>query len=128
MVRHYKKKVGGRNYKTGYAKNDFSNALKAIQSGSMSIRKVAKEYHVLYTSLQNKIKGNHPNKIGGQKRLSDELEIQIVEVSDELTEWKVPLDGVDIRHLVKNYLDAQDVKDSVFTELIGSMDSCKGII
>ena len=72
----------------------------------MSICEAAKEYRVPFTSLQNKIKRSHPNYICDQKRLSDELEIQIVKASNKLAEWKVPLDDVDIRHLVNNYLDA----------------------
>ena len=71
---------------------------------------------------QNKIKASHSKKIGGQRHLSDELEDQIVRAINTLADWKVPLEGLDIRSMVKNYLDACGVKDSVFVENLPGTD------
>ena len=80
------------------------------------------QFSVPYASLQNKTKGSHPKNIGGQKRLSDDFEKQSVSAANTLAYWKVPLDRLDIRHLVKNYLDAGRVKDPVFTENLPGTD------
>ena len=57
-----------------------------------------------------KLRGLILKKIGGQRCLSDELEDQIVRATNTLADWKVPLEGLDIRFMVKNYLDARGVK------------------
>ena len=80
------------------------------------------QFSVPYASLQNKTKGSHPKNIGGQKHLSDDFEKQSVSAANTLAYWKVPLDRLDIRHLVKNYLDAGRVKDPVFTENLPGTD------
>ena len=101
MARNYKKKIGGRSYKTSYSEEAFSNTLRAIWFGGVSIQRASQQFSIPYTSLQNKIKGSHPKQIGGQKRLSVDFEKQIVSDANALAYWKVPLGGLDIRHLVK---------------------------
>ena len=60
MVRNYKKKIGGRSYKTSYSEEAFSNALRAIRSGGVPIQRTSQQFSIPYASLQNKIKGSHP--------------------------------------------------------------------
>ena len=99
MARKYKRKVGSRNYKTTYTEETIFAALREVQRGSLSIRKASQQYKIPFGTLRNKIKKCHTKIAGGQKRLSNECEGQIVKTIDVLTEWKVPLSGFDISYL-----------------------------
>ena len=41
---------------------------------------------------------------------------------DVLTEWKVPVSGIDICWLVKSYLDRRGITDSCFKEILLGID------
>jgi hypothetical protein len=64
--------------------------------------------------LVNKVAGKHSGQSGGQKRLSDDTESHLLKAIDHLAEWKVPLCAMDIRLLVKDYLDRSGVHDARF--------------
>ena len=59
-------------------------------------------------------------KTGGQLRLTPEVERRLLVTIDTLSEWKIPLTGMDIRLLVKAYLDRIGVHDNRFK------DNCPG--
>ena len=89
MPRHYRRKICSRNYKTTNTDKTVARALRDITSGSMSIRKASEHYRVPFGTLQNRSKGIHSKKAGGQRGLTDRCKKQIVVTIDVLTEWKV---------------------------------------
>lgn len=90
--------------------------------GSLSIRKSSKEFNIPFATLRNKVKELHSKRSGGQPRLSLEAEKVIVEMITELTDWRIPLSGLEIRFLVKDYLDRRNVVDRVFTDNLPGHD------
>ena len=125
MVRTYQRKSGSRNYKTGYSEESLSSALREVRSQNLSIRKASSKYNIPYGTLRHKFKGMFSKKPGGQQRLSDECEQSLVANIDKLSEWKVPLNGFDIRLLVKSYLDGRGVTDASFTRNMPGVDWIK---
>ena len=114
MARTQKRKVGRQNQKTAYSESSSTFAVHAVNSNSMSIRKAAKKFKIPFGTLRNNIKGLPSGKVGRPFRLSTECEDQVLEVTDCLATWKVPLTGQDLCHLVQGYLDSRGVVDSVF--------------
>ena len=101
-------------------------ALQEIRNNNMSIRKAATKHGIPYRTLRHKFKGMHTKKFGGQGRLSQECEQQLVASINTLTQWKVPLNGFDIRLLVKSYLDSRDADDARFTNNMPGVDWLNG--
>ena len=122
MVSKYKRKPGSRNYKTGYSAEILDNALREIQSGSLSIRKASTMYKIPYGTLRHKLHGLHTKKHGGQNRLTVECEDLIVQSLGTLADWKIPLTGFDIRFLVKSYLDSRGITDGIFKDNLPGTD------
>ena len=113
MPRTYKRKPGSNQYLTGYTKEELERAINDVTSGKKSYRKAAKDNNVPYPTLFKKVKGKDTvqKKHGGQTRLSQETENLIVQMIASLTNWRVPLDSLDIRCMVKGYLDKKKITD-----------------
>lgn len=111
MPRVYKRKVDARKYKN-YTEETLQQAVNALMNSSF--RKVSKKFDIPVKTLQNKVSKRHSKSVGGQKRLSKEIELLIAKNLTTLTEWKTPLDSWDIRYIVKGYLDLRNVKDKKF--------------
>ena len=109
----YKRSAGSRQYGTSYTQEALRKALDKCRKG-WSLLKASKVFSIPYGTLHNKYHGKHTRKTGGQPRLSDACQAYLLKTIDLLTEWKVPLDGMDIRLLVKQYLDALGVNDKRF--------------
>ena len=114
MVRTYKQKAGSRSYKTGYSEDDLKDALWKLQSNCMSLPKASKTYTIPLGMLQNKAISAHSGSVGRPPRLSKECCKKIAKCIDVLADWKVPLSGLEICLLVKEYLDAKRVKHLEF--------------
>ena len=48
--------------------------------------------------------------------MTDETEKNVVKFINVLTDWKVPIDKIDLRVFVKTYLDKKGVIDRVFKD------------
>ena len=128
MPHSHKWKSESRNYRTASSADDRNTA-------------IDKENHkVQYVSLQScktlwhfswnlhKLKGIHTGKIGGQYRLSEECESEILCIIDGLCEWKCPLTGYDPCLLGKNDLYCRGVVDARFASNFSGEDWLKGFI
>jgi helix-turn-helix, Psq domain len=116
-MRTYKRKAGSRPYATSYAGATIHAAVLKISAG-MSILKASKKYNIPYGTLYNRVHHLHTKNVGAPFRLTDETEQLIVNAVNAMTQWKVPLDGLDIRCLVKSYLDKQGVqRQEIYQEL-----------
>ena len=96
MARKYKRKLGSRNYRTGYCKEALANAVHEVKERRLSIQKASRKYQIPYGTLYNKFTDLHQKQPGGQVRLPQELESKLVRVIEVLTDWKVSLGAFDI--------------------------------
>ena len=113
MPRVYVRKPGSRAY-VNYTASQLQKAIRAVKSGQMSIRKASRKYSMPYGTVFNHCHGLHKLKTGGQPRLSSEAENKLAETIETLAQWKVPVDFMDVRLLVKDYLDRQGISDRRF--------------
>ena len=120
-MRTYKRKRGARPYLTGYAVEQMEAAIRAVRSGN-SFWKAAKDFGVPRSTLFRKFSEQNKKKHGGQTYLSESFEEAIVEVLKQLGEWKVPLTCMELRLLVKNYLDLSGMSDSKFANNMPGRD------
>ena len=114
-MRVYKRKRGSRSHLTGYTVEQMESALNAVRAGDLSFAKAAIEFHVPKSTLLRKFTGQRTKKSGGQTFLSKACESVIVLVLNQLVDWKVPLTLMELRLLVKNYLDLSGNTDGKFT-------------
>ena len=122
MVREHKRKMGSRNYKTGYTEEDLSTAVNAVKNGGMSIRQSSRRYNIPFGTLSNKIKNLHTRTVGHLFQIAPDTQKLLVEVITCLTIWKIPLTASDICLLVKGYLDSRGVVDRVFNDNLPGRD------
>lgn len=116
MPRVYKRKIGSRRYLTTYTPETIDKALKEVKSGK-PIRKTAEKYKIPYATLRKyNEKGLPKKKHGGQTCLTPETERALVQTLSVLADWRVPLDKMDIRFLVKTYLDRKNVTEARFKD------------
>ncbi len=127
-MRNYKRKLGARNYATSYTPEQLRKAIDACKVKKMSYRKASKQFNIPYGTLLNKCKNKHSGKVGTPLRLTDECEAFLLQAIDLLAEWKVPLQQLDIRLLVKDYLDRKGVNDTKFKDNCPGEDWMKGFI
>ena len=115
MPRVYQRKRGSRRY-IDYLDGTLDDALDAVKKGRRTMKDAAVEYRIPLATLSYKLEGLHGKCVGGQKRLSTECEELILSTINTLTEWKIPMTGVEVRLLVKNYLHALDLPDEIFKD------------
>lgn len=120
MVRKYKRKIGARSY-LNYTKETLEKALKEIDNGK-SLCSVSKKYKIPKGTLSSKRNGTNTKKPGGQCRLTEECEILIARMISVLTNWRAPLTSLDVRYIVKGYLDKRNIMDSKFKDNLPGRD------
>lgn len=106
MVRTYKKKQGGREYKN-YTQDDLEEATEAITNGELSINAASIKYKIPFGTLYNKYKGLHGSTAGGQPVFSHAEEISILKAAATCADWGFPLTTFDLRMFAKAYLDRE---------------------
>ena len=94
------------NYRTKYEHQDMEDALAAVMGG-MPVKQAARQFHVPRTTLQGRAKGNHGEKLGGPTILSPDEEKEIALRLVTFGDWGFPLTTLDLRNMVKAYLDKQ---------------------
>ena len=102
MPRTYQRKVGSRQYKD-YEDEQMEMAEEAVRSGK-SIRQAALEYKVKREALRVRMLGEKPKAPGGQTALDQETEESLVKYLLMLSEWGFPITFLELRLLVKSYL------------------------
>jgi len=103
-MRHYKREKGARGYQTAYTVDVLRDAVAAVQEG-ISIRQSSKRFGIPFGTLYNRIKKNHQMKPGGMTTLTDNEEKVIAEHVTVVSDWGFPLESLDLRLIVKGYLD-----------------------
>lgn len=115
MPRIYKPKPGAKTYK----KHDLDIIKQALQdlntsaTSKLSIRAVAKKYDIPFSVLQR----HNQKKMklqGGQTALSPEVEERIVQNLNICADWGYPLEVIDLRYIIKMYLDTNNITNKRF--------------
>ena len=99
-----------RNYNSQVSKTALEKAKHDVQQKNMSVRNAAKKKWKLGKStLHDYIKGKHTKPVGRQTVLSLDEEQMLCARILTLAEWAFPLDAMDLRMLVKAYLDRRGI-------------------
>ena len=103
MPRIYKPDPRGKRYRK-YNESILKEAVEAYAKGNASLKAIADKYDidksVLYRHSVKTMK-----KQGGQTILSEETEEWIIKYINICADWGCPLDALDLRYIVKAYLD-----------------------
>ncbi|KAJ4427460.1 hypothetical protein ANN_25105 [Periplaneta americana] len=115
IMRVYEKVVGPTR-KSNYKPEFLLNAVRAVQSGKLSMRKASEQNGVPYTTLNDKLKNKYKNKIGGHTSLSSNEEKQLLEGVFCCAKCGFPLRNKDVRkNIVQTYLN----REKIFLEWSG---------
>lgn len=108
MVRVYKKKVGGRVYQN-YTEEMLKTALQQYRRGQITLREAGDIYNIPKSTLQRHSLKKQRRQ-GGQTALTEQQESTLIELIVLAGEWGYPMEKVDIRLMVKSYLDRRGVR------------------
>ncbi|KAK6167094.1 hypothetical protein SNE40_021198 [Patella caerulea] len=127
MVRNYKRKVGSRSYRN-YTEDALQNAIQAVQSKRLSVKKAAETYKIPRKTLGNKVNEKHLNKPGRPTVFSKAEEDLFCAALVTVQKWGFPFDLMDFRCMVKSYLDKSGRKCLVFKENYPGLDFCQSFL
>jgi len=105
MPRTYKAKLGAKRRRQ-YCQGRLAEAIAAVQSG-MTQRAAAREFRVPRGTLQDKVRGKHRKTLGGQCVFTDAEETVIAQNIAVLGDWGFPLTILELRLMVRAYLEAR---------------------
>ncbi|XP_018392970.1 PREDICTED: uncharacterized protein LOC108772024 [Cyphomyrmex costatus] len=103
MGRIYKRKADSSAY-FKYSTEQLENAIAKCRKGERSIRKIAEEYEVPFSTIRDKLKNKHVKKHGHPCELSSTEETTVVEALKTAGSWGFPLTVHDLRNIVQMYL------------------------
>ena len=107
MPRNWKAKPGRKTRKK-YEKSEIEKAINAIKRG-MSVRNAEKKFAIPKSVLHRHMK-TPTIQMKGLTALSVEIEEYLVKRLITCGEWGYPMDGFDLRLIVKGYLDKQELQ------------------
>lgn len=110
----YKRKLEARRYRD-YGDDTLQTALQEMRSG-MSSRTAECRFKIPRRTLLNKLQNRHSADVGRPKCLSEIEERHLVDVLIASAEFGSPMRKLDLRMLVKNYLDETGVSLSCFKD------------
>ena len=124
------RKPGSGSYLSQYTPQDMDRAVRAVRERKVrSLRQAARDFGVPHATLTRRVADscNNRKKHDGQMFLGEVLEGAIATVCRQLGEWKIPLTLMELRLLVKNYLDIGKV-DSAFRENMPGRDWARNFL
>lgn len=127
MVRRYKKQLGSRPY-ANYNPKYLQAAITAVQNKKMSARQASEHYGIPRSTLGSKLRQEHQLKPGGQPVINEGDENYLVRGILRCAEWGFPLTPLDIKILVKGWLDRQGIRMRTFRNNLPGNDWVKGFL
>ena len=127
-MRNYKRKVGSKKKRCGdYTKINLDNALQALQGG-MSLRDAQTTFNIPKSTLNRKLRGKQMKLIGRPTSLSEQEENAFVKHLIVVAEWGFPFSSLDLRMMVKAYLDQVNKKIKQFKDNIPGEDWARSFL
>lgn len=120
MPRTYKSDPTKKHYKK-YEPDIISKALNDLAQSNASLVEIANKYMIHKSVLYRHNKG-YMKPQGGQLALSDKAELQIIENINKCAEWGYPMDTLDLRFIVKMFLDKLGVTNKRFKNNFPGVD------
>ncbi|KAJ8941189.1 hypothetical protein NQ318_008648 [Aromia moschata] len=112
MVRKYQRTPGSKPY-ANFTKENMEKAVDAVREG-ISQRAAAIKFNVPWISLLRRVGGKHTKPVGHPTVLSQAEEETIAKTLGVVAKWGFPLNRVDVRDVIKKYLDKQGEEVVVF--------------
>lgn len=112
MPRNPKRALGTRPYRN-YTEESLNEALQSIKNKSLSIRQAASKFGIPKNTLHLKSQEKHSNPVGRACVFTNEEELQFVGHIIAVSNYGFPVDMVDLRWIVKSYLDRCGKKEFV---------------
>ena len=107
MPRQYNHIIGSRRRR--YNNEQLQQAVEEVQNGRMSLRFAADRYDVPRATLSDAVLRRHTGTEGGQSCLDEDLEIVLANNLCVLADWGYPLSTVELRVMVKDYLNLRGI-------------------
>ena len=124
----YKKIIGSKKKRYGDFLNDsLNNAVESVKQG-MTIRAAANQYNIPKSTLHRKCRKKQMKTPGGQLCLTIEEENVIVKHLIVVGDWGFPFSRLDLRLLVKSYLDRSNRTVKRFKENLPGDEWAKSFI
>lgn len=123
MVRTYKKALGSRRYKN-YTEETLDAAVRAVKFRGLSTHAAAEVFNIPQRTIYNKVKNRHPQNVGTPTVLSLAEERHFVDLLVAAAEYGSPLTMLDLRVIVKNYLNSCGRTEKKFEDNIPGKDWC----
>lgn len=123
MPRKHQKAPGSRPY-ANWSEETLQTALAEIQTGTISYRDAQDKYNIPKSTLQRKIKNKHMKKVGRPTELDSEEEIKLVDGLIILADWGYPVSHLELRLLVKSYLDSLGMVNLRFQDNLPGEEWC----
>lgn len=117
MARGNRRKLGARHYKN-YTEETLLQAVNAVKTGAMSSREAENQFNIPRKTILNKVKEKHCEKVGHPTALTNIEERHFVDVLIACAEYGSPLTMIEMRMLIKNYLDSKGRRIHIFTDNI----------
>lgn len=127
MPRTYKRAKGTRSY-ANYSPNVIDDAVKSVQEGKLSITKAAKQFGIAKGTLMNRIHGKHGKQVGCPTALKAEEEAILEKRLIQCSSFGFPLTAMDLRIIVKSYLDSIGRTVPFFSMNLPGPDWCEGFM
>lgn len=116
--------VPGRRYQN-YTSESMKSAEDAVKKDGKSINSAAVEFGIPRKTLSDRLSGIHPRKAGGQPVFSTDEEQEIANTLQVAADWGFPLSSLDLRILIKNYLDSKGIQEKRFRSNTPGVDFVK---
>ncbi|KAJ8929545.1 hypothetical protein NQ314_017757 [Rhamnusium bicolor] len=96
-----------------FIKEQLQTTLRQFKRGQISLREAKDLYNIPRSTLQRHAR-QKPKKHGGQTILSEGEEIRLVQLVVLAGKWGYPVEKIDIRYIVKGYLDRKGIRVAKF--------------
>lgn len=127
MVRKYKRQLGSRRYRD-YTEEKLELAVRAVREKGLSYARSAEIFNIPKRTIYNKVKNRHPKSVGVPTILDAVEERQLVDLLIASAEYGFPLTMLDLRIIVKEYLDRLGKTVKKFPNNMPGPDWCYGYL
>lgn len=104
-----RKKLGTRTYKN-YTEENLQAALALVKSGQISLREASAMYGISKSTLNRKQHMKNMNNVGRPSGLTEANEEALVNGLIAASKWGFPFTSLDIRCIVKSFLDSNGLR------------------